>query len=374
MDNHNEHIPGTPILDEEISETAMLEYIHETPIALKRILEDRKKITRPFIVEFLNRKITGIQIIGSGTSFHGGYAAQGFLEKILKIQVYASYPIPFKDTKITVNEKTIVIGISQGGESLSTVHGIDYAKSKGCYTVALTGNDEGFRLSEHADMTILLSCGIEYAGPKTKGYQSTILILILLGVELALEQGKISNAEYDDIISRLNKTIDNQLNVIKSSEEWYFRNRDELIKSRRIILVGYEANYANVLEGRLKIQEAVRYGVEGYELEEFMHGIYHSIDKDVFLIYLASKGNYTDRIIKLEEFLLDYTDHSFLIGNIGKSENQKTLSVDFVDDYDFSIFEYILPLQCVAYYLSKDLGINPNISKIANFHYLMGSK
>jgi glucoselysine-6-phosphate deglycase len=374
MDNNSNHIAGTPILDEEISETAMLEYIYETPVALKRILEDRKKITRPFIVEFLNRKITGIQIIGSGTSFHGGYAAQGFLEKILKIPVCASYPIPFKDTKISINEKTIVIGISQGGESLSTVHGVDYAKSKGCYTVALTANDESFRLSEHADMTILLSCGSEYAGPKTKGYQSTILILVLLGIELALEQRKISSAEYDDIINRLNKTIDNQLHVINSSKEWYARNRDELIKCHRIILVGYEANYANVLEGRLKIQEAVRYGVEGYELEEFMHGIYHSIDKDVFLFYLASKGNYTERIIKLEKFLSDYTDHSFLIGNIKKGDDLKTLDADFVDDYDFSIFEYILPLQCVAYYLSKDLGINPNISKIANFHYLMGSK
>lgn len=357
-----------------LSDTAMWEYICETPAVLKHILENRENITRQFVNEFQSRGIEKIQIIGSGTSFHGGYAARSFLERLLNIPIDTFYPMPFKDGKTVLDEKTIVIGISQGGESLSTVAGIDYGKSKGCYTVAVTANDDGSRLSDHADMTVLLSCGPEFAGPKTKGYQATMLILILLGTELALEQGKILKSEYDDIINRLNKTIDNQNHVIKLSENWYARNRSEFIKSRRIILVGYEANYANVLEGRLKIQETVRYGVEGYELEEFMHGIYNSIDEDVFMFYLAPQGNYKKRIIKLKEFLSDYTSHNFLIGNLKEDYDPKALNIDFVDDHDFSIFEYILPLQCLAYYLSKDLGINPNVPKIENFHYLMGSK
>lgn len=358
----------------KISETAMLDYIHETPEALKRIVADRKKIAAPFVAEAKKRKIQGLEIIGSGTSFHGGYAAQGLLEKILQIPVNASFPIPFKDRRSVIDDKTVVIGISQGGESLSTVAGIDYAKEKGCFTVAITANDDGNRVSEHADMTVLLSCGPELAGPKTKGYQATIMILILLGMELALQQNKLSEEEYERMIQRILKTIDNQSSVINASEEWYRRNREELKKSRRILLVGYESNYANVLEGRLKIQEAVRYGVEGYELEEFMHGIYHSIDDSVFLLYLASAGKYKDRIIHLKNFLTDYTNHNFVIGNLNGSGDEKALDLKFVDDPDFSIFEYILPLQCIAYYLSNDLGINPNIPKIPNFHYLMGSK
>ncbi|MDP4109196.1 MAG: SIS domain-containing protein [Bacillota bacterium] len=357
-----------------LSDTAMLDYIHETPEALKRILADRKKITKQFVKEFINREIEELQIIGSGTSFHGGYAAHGLLERILKIPVCASYPMPFKDSKTVIDNKTMVIGISQGGESLSTVAGIDYAKSKGCFTVAITANDDGKRVSEHADMTVLLSCGPEYAGPKTKGYQATILILLLLGLETGLAQGKITEDYYNEILGRMETTFNNQKRVIEASEDWYRANRDEFMKCRRFVLVGYEANYGNVLEGRLKIQEAVRYGVEGYELEEFMHGIYHSIDENVFMLLLAPKGQYKDRIVKLKEFFKDYTEHRFLIGDFDGNADTKTLNVKFVDDPDFSIFEYILPLQCIAYYLSKDLGINPNIPKIVNFHYLMGSK
>ncbi len=357
-----------------LSEKAMLEYIYETPEALKNILEKRKDITEQFINEFQTRNINKIQIIGSGTSFHGGYATRGFLEKLLGIPVDAFYPIPFKDSRTVLDEKTMVIGISQGGKSLSTVAGIDYAKSKGCYTVAITANDDGTRLSEHCDMTILLSCGPEHAGPKTKGYQATLLILLLLGIELALRQGKINDSEYNKIINRLKVTVTNQNNIIRSSENWYETNKDELVKSRRMIIVGYDSNYGTALEGRLKIQETVRYGIESYELEEFMHGIYNSINEDVFIIYLASAGNYKSRIIRLKDFLSNYTKHNFIIGNLKTKNDPKALDISFVDDPDFSIFEYILPLQCIAYYLSKDLGINPNIPKIENFHSLMESK
>ncbi len=357
-----------------LSEKAMLEYIYETPKVLKNILEKRKNITEQFTNEFQARNINKIQIIGSGTSFHGGYATRGFLEKLLGIPVDAFYPIPFKDSRTVLDEKTMVIGISQGGKSLSTVAGIDYAKSKGCYTVAITANDDGTRLSEHCDMTILLSCGSEYTGPKTKGYQATLLILVLLGIELALRQGKINDCEYNKIINRLKITITNQNDIIRLSENWYKTNKDELVKSRRMIIIGYESNYGTALEGRLKIQETVRYGVESYELEEFMHGIYNSINEDVFIIYLASAGNYKSRITKLKEFLSNYTKHNFIIGDLKTKNDPKVLDISFVDDPDFSIFEYILPLQCIAYYLSKDLGINPNIPKIENFHSLMESK
>ncbi len=352
---------------------AMLNYIKETPEILVNIIKNRKEITAEFIKNYHPSTLSQIYIIGSGTSFHGGYAVAGVLEKILKIPVTASYPIPFKDTKKCFDQRTLVIGISQGGESLSTIAGIEHAKSYGLPTLCLTESSSGSVLGSHCETTISLHCGTELAGPKTKGYHSTMMILLILGLETALHKGTLSPNEYDQHIDRLFETVKNLSKIITLSHQWYLANQSEFKMARRIVIVGYEGNYGNVLEGRLKIQEAVRYGIEGYELEEFMHGIYHSIDDEVYVIYLTGPGQYKERILRLKEFMSDYTTHQFAIGHI-PGDNLHDLVTDFVDDADYSIFEYIIPLQSLAFYLSKDLGINANIPKIINFHYLMGSK
>lgn len=356
-----------------IKPDAMLNYIKETPEILINIINDRKKIVSDFIEKFDPASLESIYIIGSGTSFHGGYAVAGVLEKMLKIPVTASFPIPFKDFKQCFAKRTLVIGISQGGESLSTIAGIEHAKAHGLSTLCLTESESGSVLGSHCDFTIGLHCGSEFAGPKTKGYHSTMMILLLLGLEVSLLKGTLSQNDYDKHIERLKKTVLNLPNVIEVSRLWYLNNRSEFMEANRMIVVGYEGNYGNVLEGRLKIQEAVRYGIEGYELEEFMHGIYHSIDERVFVIYLAGPGQYKDRILRLHKFMKDYTSHQFVIGKVS-GDDAHDLRMNFVDDDEYSIFEYIIPLQSLAFYLSRDLGINANIPKIIDFHYLMGSK
>ena len=358
----------------QMSENAMFEYINETPAVLQNILDNRKEYTKEFVDNFVENKYEKMILIGSGTSYHGSLSTRAFIEKTLQIPVDANYPLLYMNFTSVFDRKTIVIGTSQGGESKSTINGLDYSKANGCFTVSLTEQGKESKLAQHSDMALKLNCGEkELAGPKTKGYQATMLNLILLALETGLALGTITNEYYNNVIDRIQRTINNLQNVIDASVEWYKRNQEEFVAGRRMIVVGYENNYGNVLEGRLKIEEAVRYGIEGYELEEFFHGIYHSIDEGVHIIYLAQKGSHRDRIIKLRNFMHDYTPHEFMIGNLG-SDNPQDLSIDFVDDEEFCIFEYIIPLQILAFFCSKDLGINANIPKIINFHYLMGSK
>ena len=359
---------------EQLSENAMFEYIKETPEVLEQILSNRKEITKPFISLFTEQEFERIIIIGSGTSYHGAASTKGFLERTLQIPVEAYYPILYTNQISVFNQKTLVIGISQGGESKSTIKGLEYSKEHGCYTVSITEAGKDSKLAAYSDMALKLHSGDkELAGPKTKGYQATMLNLVLLALETALALEKITAAEYDVVIQRIQKSIGNLDLVIENSVEWYQRNRDEFRKANRIIVIGYDNNYGNVLEGRLKIEEAVRFGIEGYELEEFMHGIYHSIDESVFMVSLASESVFKERAIKLCNFMSDYSKHQFIIG-ADLEESERNLSMSFVDDPDFSFFEYIIPLQILAFLLSKDLGINANIPKIKNFHYLVGSK
>lgn len=357
-----------------MSENAMFEYIQETPTVLRDILNNRKEYTKELVETFLAHDFKKVILIGSGTSYHGSLTTRSFMEKTLNISVDANYPLLFMNFTSVFEPNTLVIGTSQGGESKSTIQGLDYAKAHGCYTVSLTEEGVSSPVGQHSDLALKLNCGsIELAGPKTKGYQATMLNLVLFALEVALAQNKITEEYYNEVISRINKTIDNLTSIVNASVDWYARNKEDFLSAKRILVVGYDNNYGDVLEGRLKLEEAIRYGVEGYELEEFMHGIYHSIDEGVHIIYLAQEGNHKSRSIRLRDFMSDYTSHQFMVGSF-EDNTGKDLSIPFVDDEQFCIFEYIIPLQVLAFLLSKDLGINANIPKIKNFHYLMGSK
>lgn len=164
--------------------------------------------------------------------------------------------------------------------------------------------------------------------------------------------------------------------VTDASVEWYKRIKDEFLPAKRVIVVGYDGMYCDVLEGALKILETVRQGVAGYDIEEFFHGIYNSITDSAHIFYLASRGDYKPRTMKLVGILSEWTPHNYLIASPDGVDVQsgKNLIVEFVEDPMFSCWEYIIPLQVVACMAPQDLGINPDIPKDPEFHKRIGSK
>ena len=265
--------------------------------------------------------------------------------------------------------------MSQGGQSLSTVAGLDAARKQGLYTAAVSENPSAL-IFEHADTRTLIQVGNEQCGAKTKGYAGTTVTLMMMLTELALEKGIVSKEKAEAYFERMYRVIDNLGNVTKAAVEWYGRIRDEFLPAKRIIVVGYDGMYADVLEGALKILETVRQGVTGYDIEEFFHGIYNSVTESTHIFYLASKGDYKPRTLRLIEVLKEWTPHNYLIGSPEGivEQNSKNLICNFVEDPLFSSWEYIIPMQIVACLAPQDLGINPDIPKDPLFHTKVGSK
>ena len=199
---------------------------------------------------------------------------------------------------------------------------------------------------------------------------------MMMLTELALEKGIVSKEKAEAYFERMYRVIDNLGNVTKAAVEWYGRIRDEFLPAKRIIVVGYDGMYADVLEGALKILETVRQGVTGYDIEEFFHGIYNSVTESTHIFYLASKGDYKPRTLRLIEVLKEWTPHNYLIGSPEGivEQNSKNLICNFVEDPLFSSWEYIIPMQIVACLAPQDLGINPDIPKDPLFHTKVGSK
>lgn len=358
-----------------MAESKMFEYICETPIVLKQIINDRKNITKEFVEKFVDKDIEQIYVLGSGTSYHAGLAAKNFLEELLNLKIITMYPTQFERSERVFNKKTLVIGMSQGGQSLSTVAGLDAATKLGLYTAAVSENPTAL-IFEHAQTSTRIEVGNEKCGAKTKGYAGTSVTLMMMLIELALAKGITSQETVDSYFERMNKVIENLPNIVKASTEWYGRIKDEFLPAKRIIVVGYDGMYADVLEGALKVLETVRQGVTGYDIEEFFHGIYNSITESAHLFYLASEGDYKPRTVKLVEILSEWTPHNYIIGSPSGIDHptEKDCIVQFVEDPLFSSWEYIIPMQVLACLAPQDLGINPDIPKDPQFHARIGSK
>ena len=273
------------------------------------------------------------------------------------------------------DKKSLVIGISQGGQSLSTVEGLDAATERGLLTAAVSENPTAL-VFEHAQTKTLLEVGNEKCGAKTKGYAGSIMTLMLMVSELALAKGITDQATVDGYLERMRTVIANLPAVTDAAVDWYGHIADDLLPARRVIVVGYDGMYGDVLEGALKTLETLRVGIAGYDIEEFFHGIYNSISEDSYLFYLASAGDYKPRTLRLIEILGEWTSHNYLIASPAGVETPTSFDciVPFTEDPLFSCFEFIIPMQVVACFGAEARGIDPSIPKDPLFHERIGSK
>jgi glucosamine 6-phosphate synthetase-like amidotransferase/phosphosugar isomerase protein len=171
------------------------------------------------------------------------------------------------------------------------------------------------------------------------------------------------------------KTSDNIPNIVDVTQKWYQKHRDELLKSRRLVIIGYDNNVGTYMEGTLKLLESVRYSVCGYELEQFMHGIYHSIWENDYMFYIGAKeGRHYEKMLKMKYYFdKERHNHNFIFTGDKSQIDGKNFVADFVDDDEFSCLEYIVPLYTLVALLSRDLGINANVPSYPEFHKKMGS-
>ena len=356
----------------------MYDYILEQRPVLLNIIDKRDTIVTELKVALQARKpaIAEIIICGSGTSLHAGIAMKKFMEDIIGVNVRVEYPMFFKDlSKVFYGENTIFIGVSQSGGSRSTIEALEKAKAAGALTIAVS-EGEAPKIFKNADVKVQMSCGPEYCVAKTKGYLASMAILALIAMEIALAKNTIDEKGCASYLEAMASSFERIDELITKSTAWVESLKEELIASRRMIVLGYENNYATVLEGALKLLETLRYGVSGYEMEEFCHGIYNSIKPDCYILYLASAGQYKKRAFQLKNILAEITDKQYIICS-SDDDHQATdrdLVLDFSEDHYFSVFEYIIPIQVLCSIIPYELGIDPSKASDPQFHSKIGSK
>lgn len=351
----------------------LYDYIVEQPIILKRMLDDSKQITHDFVNIFSKQKISRIILAGSGSSYNAACSAKYFMQKMLRIQVDVQTAHTFTSYENVIDNETLVVGISQSGESTAAVNSIMKANEWGVPTLAVTSED-GSYITEKAHHVIIVPSGEEEAGATTKGYTATVLAFYLAALETARHLNLLEEEEYRSYFNGLTMTIEAIPRAIQKADEWYGKNRQELLQAKTLIVSGYGNNYGTALEAGLKFLETSRFPVSVYELEEFMHGPYNAIDESSYIFFIVPKGASKERALRLNEYFSTKTNHSFMVIKDDGSGDDKNVCVSFHEEEDFTPIEYIVPLQVLFFRLAKDKGVEMRTVRYPDFHGFMNSK
>ncbi len=351
----------------------MKNYIEEQQKVLSDILKKNEtlKFTNDSELKFEN--IKRWKIIATGSSANAIITAKYYIQNLLNIEIEVIEPFNFVHYKTPIDEEALYISVSQSGRSSSTLEATKYIISETKKIISLS-SDLQSPLSNLTNNRLDIGCGEEKVGFVTVGFTSTVLTIQLLALNIALKIGKINKQAYNQEIKEFYIVIDSINNVINKSHKWYENNKKDFLKSKKILTIGYGAGYGISCEAETKITETIRYSMNGYELEEYMHGPYLSLNEETYIIALKTANKLEKRLDLLIEYMSNYTNYHYKISYFRDSNDIKELPLNTsIDELKSSIL-FIIPIQILSYRLAEDKGIDLNVRIFDDFDKVLKSK
>ena len=370
-ENENEVTPKVEILPWEpvaLSKMGykhfMLKEIHEQPDVIRNILVGKLhtsdspiilnevKLTRNTLKE-LNR----IQIIACGTSLHAAMIGKYIIEDFCGIPVDVEASSEYIYRKTVTDAHTLVIGVSQSGETADTLTAIKQAKAKGSHILIITNRPDS-AMAREADSLIPVSAGIEVSVAATKSYIAQLTSFYLLALYMAEIKETMSAADL--------KTIKSEMLILPQKIEQILAHKENIqtcarkySNTRDFIYIARGINYPTALEGALKLKEISYINATGYPAGELKHGPIAMLDETMPVLSILMKG-------KVYEKLLSNSEEA-------KARNARMIALtDSADKKLDELFDYIIrvpevdellspivamvPLQLIAYYIAEFLG------------------
>ncbi len=260
----------------------MLKEIYEQPLAFKNTVEaycTGEDISFPLAKLSAEQvqSIDRIHVIGCGSAYHAGVYGKYIIEKLTGICTTAEIASEFRYGSVPLGEKSLVIIISQSGETADSLAALSLAQNKGAKTLCIV-NVQGSTMAEKADMLIYTKAGTEVAVATTKAYLCQVGVMYLLGLYLAEKQGNIKGGEYRKSLKEICNLYENIESELRSNEE--LSEAAEILQSAgHIYFVGRHTDYALALEGSLKMKEISYIHCEAYPAGELKHGTISLIEK-----------------------------------------------------------------------------------------------
>ena len=342
----------------------MMKEIHEQPSIIRNLLSGKiSDLEEHLYLPEVNlnveniKKLNRVQIVACGTSLHAAMVGKYILEDFCGIAVDVEPSSEYIYRKTVTDEHTLVIGVSQSGETADTITAVKQSKERGSHILIITNRPDS-TMAREADSLISVCAGIEVSVAATKSYMAQLVSFYLLALYMAEIKGSMEKSTLVNLkreLIKLPEKADEILsheNVVKACARTY-------ANAKNFVYIARGINFPTALEGALKLKEISYINATGYPAGELKHGPIAMLDETLPVLSIMMKGKVYDKILSNSEeakardakmiALTNSTDEKLddLFDNI--------IRIPETDEYLSPILA-IIPLQLLAYYIAEFLG------------------
>lgn len=342
----------------------MMKEIHEQPKAvmdtLNSVIKNGKiDLSEIGITDEEIRDISGIQIVACGSAYHVGVVAQYVIEDLAKIPVRVELASEFRYRKPLIDPKSLVIIISQSGETADSLAALREAKSRGIRTLGIV-NVVGSSIAREADNVFYTLAGPEIAVATTKAYSTQLVACYMLAMHFALVRNQLDSAKYDEMIKEL-MTIPEKIEKILDDKERIQWFASKFANAQDVFFIGRGIDYAISLEGSLKMKEISYIHSEAYAAGELKHGTISLIENGTLVIGVLTQQELFEKtlsnMVEVKSrgaYLMGLTTY----GNYSVEDTAEFTVYIPKTDERFSTSLAVVPLQLMGYYVSVARGLD----------------
>ncbi|GKX28344.1 glutamine--fructose-6-phosphate aminotransferase [isomerizing] [Vallitalea longa] len=342
----------------------MLKEIFEQPKVVKETLTPRLPLdVDDIVLDDINmskevlEKINKIYIVACGTASYTGLVGKYLIERVARIPVVAEVASEFRYREPILDENTLMIVVSQSGETADTLAALRLAKKAGAYVIGIV-NVVGSTISRDADDVLYTWAGPEIAVASTKAYSAQLCAMYLLSIKIAMELGKISKDEFVELRKELYALPEKVSKVLEQADT--IKNlANKYINSKNVFYIGRGLDYAVSMEGALKLKEIAYLHAEPYAAGELKHGPIALIEDKSLLVGLTAHEELYEKTVSNIKEVKARGANVLAIALEGNEEISKTADDVIYIPRTHWMFTSILeniPQQIFAYYISVGLG------------------
>jgi glucosamine--fructose-6-phosphate aminotransferase (isomerizing) len=349
-------------------ETFMLKEIYEQPEAVRETIGDRVRghelvLEEIGLTEMEVRNLRRIVIVAAGTSYHAGVVGRYIIEEWARIPVEPDIASEWIYRNPVLTKDTLVIGISQSGESRDTINAVKLAREAGARTLAIT-NLMGTQITREADATLYTRCGLEVGVAASKTFTAQVALLSLLALQLAGIRRCLPQDDIDFILDQLYtlpEKLDTFLNDVDAG-----RHRIEEIAQRFhdkqfFLYLGRHIGLPVALEGALKLKEISYIPTDAYSAGEMKHGPIAMLDEGTPVVVVATNIHVYEKIVSNMQETRARGAHVIAIATEGNEDIQHHADdVIYVPQTPAFLQAAlaVVPLQLLAYRIARLRGLN----------------
>ena len=339
--------------------------IHEQPQGVKDTIERRLDENGKIVLDSIKltknelENINRIYIVACGTAYHAGLLGKKAIEKYVKVPVIADIASEFRYSDNFVDEKSLVILVSQSGETADTLAVLRDSKKKGARILAVT-NVVGSSIAREADDVFYTWAGPEIAVASTKAYTTQIVSLYMIALDFALELGTISEEEYKSVIDEM-LSLPKKIEEVLNQKEHIKEIAEEIKDKNHIFYLGRGIDYYLALEGSLKLKEISYIHAEAFAAGELKHGTIALIEEGTPVVALATQDKLFEKMVSnMEEVRARGANVIAIAKKHNKEVENVANGVIYIPEASDLLVPIlaVVPMQLLAYYVSSLKGLD----------------